>query len=121
MLSFALCDSVWSLWMEAKMSRYFCFVYICIAVGGSIYQDREDWDPLAGFPSPQLCVCYNPVPKYPSAYVHFFFVFSDFRWELVVHFADIVGIVDCHCLNIFQNYWYIIVCQNVWNYNYIFL
>jgi hypothetical protein len=28
--------------MEAKMSsRYFCFVYMCIAVGGSINQDRE--------------------------------------------------------------------------------
>jgi hypothetical protein len=29
----------------------------------------------------------------------FFFVLDGFRWEVSVHFVDIDGIVDHHCLN----------------------
>ena len=36
---------------------------------------------------------------FPSAYVVIFFMFNNFRWEVVVHCADINRIVDHHCLN----------------------
>ena len=32
-------------------------------------------------------------------HVMVFFVFSGLRWEAIVHFVDIGGIVDHHCLN----------------------
>jgi len=50
----------------------------------------------------------SPVPKeYPCAsrvrHIHVrvvvFFVFSDFRWEVVVHFVDIGGVVEHHFIN----------------------
>jgi hypothetical protein len=34
-----------------------------------------------------------------TSYVVVFFVFNEFRSEVVVHFAHISGIVDHHCIN----------------------
>jgi hypothetical protein len=28
-----------------------------------------------------------------------FFVFNDLKWEVIVHFVDVAGIVDCDCFN----------------------
>ena len=37
-------------------------------------------------------------PGFPTSY-DVGFVFSELRWEVIVRFVDIDGIVDHHCLN----------------------
>ena len=34
----------------------------------------------------------------------FVFLFSELRWEVIVRFVDIGGIVDHYCLNFFSDY-----------------
>ena len=49
---------------------------------------------------PCFCACPKPRPGFPMSYVMvFLFVFNGLRWETIVHFVNIGGIVDCHCLN----------------------
>ena len=48
--------------------------------------------------------CPKPGPGFSMSYVVVFFcvcvcVFSEFRWEVIVHFVDFGGIVDHHCIN----------------------
>ena len=50
-----------------------------------------------GLTPPHLCVCPKPGPGFPTSYVvGFFCVFSEWKWEVIVHIG---GIVDHHCLN----------------------
>jgi len=42
---------------------------------------------------PHICTCPKTCPGFPSAYVMVFFVFNDVKWEVVVCFVDIGGIV----------------------------
>ena len=38
-------------------------------------------------------------PEFPTSYVVVFFMFNELRWDVIVHFVDIGGIVHHHCLN----------------------
>jgi hypothetical protein len=51
-------------------------------------------------PATLLCLS-NAGPGFPAAYVLVFFMFNNLRLEVVVHFVNIGGIVDDHCLNFF--------------------
>jgi hypothetical protein len=92
-------------------------VYFCIAVGDPIIKGRvvyicigEGWDliikrggveiPLSCLTLPHLCACPKPCHRFPTIYVVVFFVNTDFKWEVVVCFVDIGGIVG-HLLNFF--------------------
>jgi hypothetical protein len=46
---------------------------------------------------PYFCACPKPGPGYPTSYVMVFLMFIELRWEVIVCFVDIVGIVDLHC------------------------
>jgi hypothetical protein len=72
--------------------------------------------PLNDLTPPPFCACPKPGPGFTTAYVMVFFVFSELRWVVIVHFVDIVGIVNHHCLNFifiksfpfkFQKHWLI--------------
>jgi hypothetical protein len=43
--------------------------------------------------TPHFCACHKPGHVFLTS-----FVFDDFRIELIVHFVDIGGLVDHHCL-----------------------
>jgi hypothetical protein len=46
-------------------------------------------------------VCTKPGSGFPTSYVVVFFLFSEFRWEVIVRFVDdICGIVDHHFFNL---------------------
>jgi hypothetical protein len=47
-------------------------------------------------------------PGFQMHYVTVFFVFNDWRWEMIICFVDIGGIVDHQCLTFFR--WGIIIC-----------
>jgi hypothetical protein len=61
--------------------------------------------PLIGStPLPHLCVCAKPLPGLEKATRYCLFILlGGLRWEVVVHFVDIGGIVcwSSHCLNLF--------------------
>ena len=48
---------------------------------------------LTGLIPPHFYACPNPGPGFLTSYVVVFFVFSELRWEVIVHFADI-GEID---------------------------
>ena len=63
---------------------------------------KNNW--RVGIPStcltlPCLCACPKPGPEFPSSYVVVFFKFNELRWEVIVCFVNIGGIVDHHCDN----------------------
>ena len=41
---------------------------------------------------------FNIKPGIPTLYVVFSYMFNELRWEVIVGFVDIGGIVDYHCL-----------------------
>jgi hypothetical protein len=55
--------------------------------------------PLTDLTSLHFCACPKPGPGFTTSYVMVFLVFSELRWDVIVHFFDIVGIVNHHCLN----------------------
>ena len=46
-----------------------------------------------GLTTPHFCACHKPGHVFLTS-----FVFDDFRIELIVHFVDIGGLADHHCL-----------------------
>ena len=60
---------------------------------------------LSGFSPRHVCGYIKPGPRFASTFVVVFFVmFTDFNWEVFVHFPDIFGIVGNHCWNfLFHN------------------
>ena len=59
--------------------------------------------PLTGSTPPHFCACPRPGPG--ASYVMVFFMFICLRWEVIVGFVDIGGIVDHHCLKLsFHNH-----------------
>ena len=46
--------------------------------------------------TPHYCACNNPGPVCRGPPL---LVLSEWRWEAIVHFVDIGGVVDNHCLN----------------------
>jgi hypothetical protein len=84
------CDIVLSFWVDANLCRVFLsLVYTCIAVGDLVI--KRGGIPLTRFTSPHFCGCPNA-----RTWVG---VFSEWRWEVIVCFVDIGGIVDHHCIN----------------------
>ena len=55
--------------------------------------------PLTDLTSLHVCACPKPGPGFTTSYVMVFLVFSVLRLDVIVHFVDIVGIVNHHCLN----------------------
>ena len=55
--------------------------------------------PLTDLTSLHVCACPKPGPGFTTSYVMVFLVFSVIRLDVIVHFVDIVGIVNHHCLN----------------------
>ena len=51
-------------------------------------------DTINRFYPPHLCDCSKPGTGFLGLYVVVFLMFNDFRWEVVVSFAKIGGIVD---------------------------
>jgi len=48
----------------------------------------------------QTLICIVGTPTTVHCYVSWsFFVFSEWRWEVIIRFVDIGGIDDCRCLN----------------------
>ena len=83
---------------------FLSFVYICIHLSR-----REVRIPLSDLSPSCLSARSKPRSGIPSSYVMFFFVFSKVRWEVIVRFVDICGLVDHHCCFIFL----IIIAANV--------
>ena len=65
----------------------------------SLFKSRVGDVPLTDLTPPPLCACPKPGPGFTTSSVMVFFVFSELRWEVILHFVDIVGIVNHHCLN----------------------
>ena len=55
--------------------------------------------PVSSLTLPHFCTCPQQGPWFPMSCVMVLFVFSELRWEVIVHFVDIDGIIDHHCLN----------------------
>ena len=74
-------------------------VWFCIfTIGDPIITWGRVRIPLTGLPLPLLCAFPNPGAGFPMAYVMVFSMFNELRQELIVHFVDIDGIIDHHCL-----------------------
>ena len=59
----------------------------------------EGWDPVILFNTAK-CLCPKPEPGFPTSNVVVFFVFSEWRREVVVRLVDIGGFVEYHCENL---------------------
>ena len=79
-----------------------CCLFIYVLPWRSNYQERGVWIPLTGLTLPHICACPMPGPGFLMSYVVILLMFSELRWEVIVHFVDIGGIIDHHsCLNFF--------------------
>jgi len=47
------------------------------------------------------------LPRFPTSYVVIIVLFNELRWELIVTFVDIGGIVDHYCLNFHFIIWHL--------------
>ena len=73
---------------------FYRFVYIWIGVGNAIIKNRMIEIPLTGLKPPCVNVCPHTEPGPHTLYIVFIFIFSDMRWEVIVSFVDIGGIID---------------------------
>ena len=55
----------------------------------SSYQEGRVGVPLTGLTPPQFCACPKPGHGFSTSYGAVLFMFSEFRWEVVVRFAYI--------------------------------
>jgi hypothetical protein len=59
--------------------------------------EEEGWDPTNRFnPRHICCACPNLEPGFTTLFVVVFFVFRQLRWNVMVRFFYIGGIVDHH-------------------------
>ena len=49
--------------------------------------------PLTSLTLPHLCACPKLRPRFPASYVMGVFVFNELRWELIICFVDIGGML----------------------------
>ena len=83
--------------MEVNLCIFF---FICMAIGDAIIE--RGWgvgNPSTGLTQTHFCVCPEPALGFPMSYVMVFFMFNELRWDMIVHFVDIGGIVYYYCLN----------------------
>ena len=86
-----------------SVSHLGCFyvhskVRLLLILLSSLFKSRVGGVPLTDLTPPPVCACPKPGPGFTSS-VMVFLVFSELRWEVILHFVDIVGIVNHHCLN----------------------
>ena len=96
--------------MKTKTISIHLFIYILpLEIQ---FQDRRVGIPLTSINPLHFCACTKPGPRFPKSYVVAFCVqWVQLRWEVIVHFVDIGGIDDHHCLNFlfltyFFSYWW---------------
>ena len=92
-VSVVVCDSVWPFWVEANLFWYliYCLYLYCRR---SKYVKVKDWDPINLFNSATfLCLSQSRIKC-----CGLLFAFSGLRWEAIVRFLDIGGIVGHHYL-----------------------
>ena len=83
---------------ECVFYFYFLFIYVLLL---EIQLSRgEGWDPINRF-NPATSLCLSQARTWISniMLLSLIFVFNELRWEVIVCFVDIGGIVDHHCLN----------------------
>ena len=56
----------------------------------SHYQERMVGIPLIGLIQSQFCACPKPGPGFPTSDVLVFLMFHGLRWEVIVHFVEIL-------------------------------
>jgi hypothetical protein len=94
-----------------QFSPFFDLLIVLIPIGGNLENVSLKWQKKIGKFSAncfilleQFCVCPKPGPRFQRHMSWCFFVFSEKvrgeRWEVIVRFANISGIVDHYCLNI---------------------
>jgi len=76
---------------------FWSFVYICITIGDQLSRG-EGWDPINRFNNTTF-FCPSKAGMWISNIMVVYYVFREWRWEVIVLFVDISGIVDQHCLN----------------------
>jgi hypothetical protein len=65
----------------------------------STYQKGRVWIPLTCLTPSYFCACLKAGPGFSASYVVVCFLLTELRWESIVRFFDIGGIVENHCLN----------------------
>ena len=85
-----------SFWVEANLCRFFIIVKYVLPL--EIQSSRGEF-PLTSFTLPHFCVFPKLGLDFQRHMPWSFFVFRELRWEVIVRFVDIGGLVDHHCLN----------------------
>jgi hypothetical protein len=75
------------------------FIHVYALSNWSNYQKGKTWGPIKRFHQTHLCTCPKAGPGFPESYAVVFRVLHCLRWEVVIGFVDICGIIDHHCLN----------------------
>jgi hypothetical protein len=78
--------------------RFFIVCLYMFCYWRSSYQEGREAIPLIGLIQVHICACLKPGPGFLTSYVMVCFVFSELRWEVIVRYVAIGGIVDHHCL-----------------------
>ena len=78
-----------------------CYIYMCYGVQFWWKSRSGGWNPInQSNPATMFATVPNQDLDFqPHIYIVVFFIFNDFRREMIVRFVDIGGIVDHHCLN----------------------
>jgi hypothetical protein len=78
---------------------FLLFVYICVGVQDLTIIVKESWDPINWFNAVTfLCLSWAQ----DLDLLQIVFGMNDLRWEGIVCFVDMGGIVDHYCLNFFS-------------------
>jgi hypothetical protein len=91
-----ICNSVCYFWMEAKLCYCLLLYVLSLEI---LLSSGEWWDSINRFNLVIFCSCPKARRVFLLAYVTVYFVFNSLRWEVIVYFVDIGGIVAHHCLN----------------------
>jgi hypothetical protein len=101
LLSFIFVKACGRLSRRESLHVFTLFVYICIAVGDSLFKRGRVMVPLIRltplhcFVLPtRTCISIGKWREWRK-----FFIFCELGWELIVRFVYIGGIVEHHCLN----------------------
>ena len=95
------CDCMWSFWVAATLWRFLSgfFIYVFPL---EIQLSREDgWNPINRLNPATLLRLFQAMTLISNVICRLFSlsVFSELRWQMIVFFVDISGIVDHLCLN----------------------
>ena len=94
-----MCDSMWSFWVDVNLCLCFLHRIVCkciIQLSKGEGRDHINWFNLAIF------MCLSQARTWISNVICYGLscvLCVQLRWEVIVHFVDICGIDDHHCLN----------------------